>query len=247
MAADGGISTLSGRTQAVRTDILKNAEFFHYFQNDRFLDRPLLVDDDKSLTRYIYSKGWEIALNFAEDTTIETTLEDNARFIDQCKRWARGHFRGNFTVMVNEDYWYKRHLWTLYAVYIAQFQTPAILVDSLLFWLLYRATHVSPFQALTLAIFATWVLFTKVVKIIPHLRRHPADIKFLPIAVLFSYAHGIINIWALLTLHKTIWGSRQLEDELASHGETIFAAVDAPSVTPPSGVDSRNGKVKMDL
>ena len=221
---DGGISTLSGRTQAILTHILKNETFFHYFVNDSFLGRKLMVDDDKCLTRYIYSCGWKIALNFDPLCTIETTQEDSIKYLDQCVRWARAHWRGNLIVMLKETYWYKVHWYTLYAIYFSQFQTPALAVDGFLFWLLYcvlnpyaayRAS--SPYshstQLLAYISFTIWVIFTKIVKLIPHLCRYPQDIRFLPISIAFSYFHGIINIYALLTTHTTVWGSRILEHE----------------------------------
>lgn len=37
------------------------------------------------------------------------------------------------------------------------------------------------------------------------------DVRFLPAAILFSYLHGIINIYALFTLTATHWGSQELE------------------------------------
>ncbi|KAF2225660.1 nucleotide-diphospho-sugar transferase [Elsinoe ampelina] len=207
---DGGLSTLSGRTQAVRTAILKNKEFYHYFRNDSFLGRKLTVDDDKALTRFIYSRGWKIALNFHEECTIETTFETGFGFIGQCLRWARGHWRGNLIVMAKESYWYKTHTWTLYSTYISQFQTPALLVDGFLFWLLHRATAEVNANAKSHAflLFAFWIFLTKIVKLVPHFLKYPQDVVFIPVSILFSYLHGIINVYALLTTHKTIWGSR---------------------------------------
>jgi cellulose synthase/poly-beta-1,6-N-acetylglucosamine synthase-like glycosyltransferase len=102
-AIDGSISTLSGRTAAYRTCILKCDEFSYYFTHDTWMGRPLNSDDDKCLTRYVYAHGWSIAIQTA--TCLETTVEDNAQYLAQCLRWARAHWRGNFTVMMNETYW----------------------------------------------------------------------------------------------------------------------------------------------
>ncbi|KAK4504307.1 hypothetical protein PRZ48_005223 [Zasmidium cellare] len=56
-AIDGSLSTLSGRTAAYRTKILQHPEFYHYFLNDTWRGKPLTSDDDKYLTRYVYSQA----------------------------------------------------------------------------------------------------------------------------------------------------------------------------------------------
>jgi cellulose synthase/poly-beta-1,6-N-acetylglucosamine synthase-like glycosyltransferase len=211
-AVDGSISTLSGRTAAYRSDILATEEFYQYFQNDSWRGRPLNSDDDKCLTRYVYSHGWDITIQSDPRSVIETTLEDNPKYISQCLRWARAHWRGNFTVMENEKYWRsKRHWFGCYAIYISSFQTPAILVDGLLFGLLVAVMRSSTHAVVAYSSFGTWVLFTKVFKLIPHFLRYPQDTVFIPVSILFSYLHGLLNVYAFFTLTKTHWGSQKLE------------------------------------
>ena len=211
-AIDGSVSTLSGRSAAYLTKILKNEEFFEYFTNDSWLGRPLNTDDDKCLTRYVYSHSWEIAIQTA--VCLETTLEDNPKYIQQCLRWARAHWRGNFTVMTNESYWRSlKYWWGSYYIYVGQFQTPAILVDGLLMLLLANAVSSSTHavQVYSIGSFMCWVTLTKIVKLVPHFCRYPQDIVFLPVSLAFSYLHGIINVYALCTLTHTAWGSQDLE------------------------------------
>ena len=213
-AIDGSISTLSGRTAAYRTKILKTKEFMHYFTEDCWLGRRLNSDDDKCLTRYVYAHGWDIALQFDPRAIIETTLEEDPKYIYQCIRWARAHWRGNFTVITNETYWRSwRFWWGAYVIYLGQFQTPALLVDMLQFVLLFKATKnwSGPQPAIALASLGVWILFTKLVKLTPHLCRHPEDLKFLLVSIIFSYLHGFINVFALFTLHVTAWGSQNLD------------------------------------
>ena len=63
-----------------------------------------------------------------------------------------------------------------------------------------------------MAMLGSWVLFTKSVKLLPHFVHHPSDLKFLPISIIFSYLHGIINIHAIFTLDTTTWSSKNLEE-----------------------------------
>ena len=211
-AIDGSISTLSGRTAAYRTAILKCDEFFHYFQNDSWRGTPLNSDDDKCLTRYVYSHGWKIAIQADARAVLETSLEPNRNFVNQFMRWARAHWRGNLTVMTSETYWRSRsHLWGLYVIYMSQFQTPALLVDGVLAGLLVKGLGPSAcgsWRALSLLV--AWMLVSKIIKLVPHFRRHPADVRFVPISLVFSYVHGVFNVYALLTLHVTHWGSQSL-------------------------------------
>ncbi|EIE91570.1 hypothetical protein RO3G_16281 [Rhizopus delemar RA 99-880] len=56
---DGGICCLSGRTAAYRTLILKDPAFQYCFTNDLWLGKyPLNSGDDKFLTRWMVSHGW---------------------------------------------------------------------------------------------------------------------------------------------------------------------------------------------
>jgi hypothetical protein len=52
-----------------------------------------------------------------------------------------------------------------------------------------------------------WYLFTKVVKRIGLLRRHPADIVFIPVSMVFGFCHGFIKMLALWT-----WNEVSLRD-----------------------------------
>jgi len=220
-AIDGSISTLSGRTAAYRTDILKTDEFFHYFTHDTWLGRPLNSDDDKCLTRYVYSHGWNIALQSDRRAVIETTMEDNSQYIAQCIRWARAHWRGNLTVMTNETYWRSsRFWWGCYVIYAGQMQTPAALIDGISFWCFVSAFAGSQqFVLPACACLGLWVLLTKTIKLLPHFLRYPEDFVFLPVSLFFSYLHGLIIVYALFTLHRTHWGSQQLESLEAARAE----------------------------
>lgn len=214
-AIDGSISTLSGRTAAYRTEILQNETFYHYFMNDTWRGKPLNSDDDKCLTRYVYSAGWKIALQFDPRSILETTVEpDWTGYRAQCLRWARAHWRGNFTVMENEQYWRSlRMLWGFYVIYVGQFQTPAIFWDSFHAFLLYSAVGGTQYAVASYVAFGLWVFFTKILKLIPHFCQYPSDLKFIPGMIGFSYLHGFLNIYAAMTMTTTHWGSKNIVEE----------------------------------
>lgn len=43
--------------------------------------------------------------------------------------------------------------------------------------------------------------FTKVVKLMGLFIRNPSDIMFLPLSVMFGYFHGLVKLYALITLN----------------------------------------------
>lgn len=43
--------------------------------------------------------------------------------------------------------------------------------------------------------------FTKVVKLMGLFRRNPADFCYLPLSIAFGYFHGLIKLYALITLN----------------------------------------------
>lgn len=43
--------------------------------------------------------------------------------------------------------------------------------------------------------------FTKVVKLMGLFLRNPSDVVFLPVSILFGYFHGLVKLYALVTLN----------------------------------------------
>jgi cellulose synthase/poly-beta-1,6-N-acetylglucosamine synthase-like glycosyltransferase len=212
-AIDGSISTLSGRTSAWRTKVLKCQGFYDHFVGSKatFRGKKLDSDDDKSLTLWGYSQGWEIVIQ--RSVCLETTLEENPKYIHQCLRWARARFRGNFTVMSRASYWRSRkYAWGTYVIYFSMFQNPSLFIDIGFAYLLSKIlAPCSPeTQSLCWILFLLWVLFTKLVRLIPHMMRHPSDLVWMPALILFGYFHSLLNIYALCTLTTTAWGGKDI-------------------------------------
>ncbi|KAL2257368.1 hypothetical protein VTK26DRAFT_264 [Humicola hyalothermophila] len=196
---DGGTSCMSGRTGAYRTEILKSYDFLRSFKNEKWGRCRLNADDD----------------NFPE-CEIETTLENDTKFLYQCLRWARSNWRSNWTSLVHERYVWTQQPWCTYALHIATFTSLAFVVDPLLLFTCWWCTEdwqPRNRRILLGAEVAFMFGFTKVVKLAGLLRRNPRDIIFLPVSILFGYFHGLIKLYALCTLKETSWGSRESGDE----------------------------------
>ncbi|KAL8911770.1 MAG: hypothetical protein Q9171_003103 [Xanthocarpia ochracea] len=214
-SVDGGVGCLSGRTLAIRTGIIQNEQFISQLLEEKWLGfLPLVAaDDDNFVTRYLVNHGWKIAIQFTKEAELTTTLEDNPKFLAQCIRWRRTTWRSNFTSLFIDRVIWRDQPWSTYALHLSSFNPPALIMDPLLGYSLFRAIEASgpdscfPSISASLVLFLLWVAFTKTVKSVGHFRQYPADLKFLP---LFFF-----------TLQKTGWGGGRSEvvSDDEKHGE----------------------------
>jgi hypothetical protein len=103
---DGGTSCMSGRTCAFRSEILQSPLFLEGFKTERWGKFQLNADDDNFVTRWLVSNLWKTWIQYNQECEIETTLENNIKFLYQCARWARSNIRSNYTSFFTE-----RHVW----------------------------------------------------------------------------------------------------------------------------------------
>jgi cellulose synthase/poly-beta-1,6-N-acetylglucosamine synthase-like glycosyltransferase len=103
---DGGTSCMSGRTCAFRSEILMSPLFLDGFKTERWGKFQLNADDDNFVTRWLVANQWKTWIQYNRECEIETTLENNVKFLYQCSRWARSNWRSNFTSLITE-----RHVW----------------------------------------------------------------------------------------------------------------------------------------
>jgi cellulose synthase/poly-beta-1,6-N-acetylglucosamine synthase-like glycosyltransferase len=105
---DGGVPCLSGRTAAYRTVILKDPEFLHGFTHDFWLNKyHLNSGDDKFLTRWMVSHGWNTYVQVCKEAELLSTMKPNWRFLKQVLRWTRNTWRSDLRSLFME-----RHIWT---------------------------------------------------------------------------------------------------------------------------------------
>ncbi len=156
----------------------------------------------------------------SREAELETTLRDDLGYLAQCIRWERTRLRSNLTALFYDRFAFqyvvydpfvrisligrlrRAQFYSFYAIYLKTLFPPTALFDPLMGYLLYGATiGLSQFyQALAMAIFGLWLFGTKAVKLLPHLKEHPEDIMYLPAEILFGYAHGLLEAYAIATL-----------------------------------------------
>ncbi|KIV81723.1 hypothetical protein PV11_03886 [Exophiala sideris] len=213
---DGGVPCLSGRTCAYRSSILQDVNFTDGFTNEKwwFGQYQLNADDDNFLTRWMVSHGHETYMQYHPECEVQTTLEDNSKFLKQCLRWARSNWRSNLTSMFTERHIWRCQQWSLYAVHLTTLCPPAILGDLGLWFLLWRGVADWPADQARIAFYAflAWMTFSKFIKLVTHFVRYPIDVFLWPVSILFGWVHGAIKMYAVVTLSETTWGSRANAD-----------------------------------
>ncbi|EFW98977.1 polysaccharide synthase [Grosmannia clavigera kw1407] len=209
---DGGTSCMSGRTGAYRSEILNSHEFLDGFQTELWGKFILNADDDNFVTRWLVSHGWKTWVQYERACEVETTLENDVKFLYQCSRWARSNWRSNWTSLMRERFVWYQQPWSTYALHFATFTSLAFVVDPLLLYSCWRATGDWDAISRKNALWAQFLFmfgFTKVVKLMGLFLRNPSDIKYLIVSIIFGYFHGLVKVYALFTLRMTSWGSRE--------------------------------------
>lgn len=75
-----------------------------------------------------------------------------------------------------------------------------------------------------------WIFaFTKVVKLVGLWRKHPEDIIYWPVSIVFGYFHGLIKLYSLITLNMVCFGSPCIDcfpRHLLTHWGRLLGAAD---------------------
>lgn len=229
---DGGVFIISGRTCGIRSPILGNDDFLHGYLHEHIrlsppllppLDiGPIIADDDNYILRWCVDH--DIGIKFQSDlNSAGTGIDDNCvvrianlgkypRYLDQCLRWARTTFRSNPRTLLSRRAWQK-HPWSMYGVQLATMTNFAAVQDPLQVWLYWQmGLTKSALGAWGLAALVAWILSSKIVKLVPWLRRYPTDIAYLPTHFMFVYYHSWIKLCAMLSFHNIEWAGRDLEE-----------------------------------
>ncbi|KAI7853630.1 polysaccharide synthase [Circinella umbellata] len=219
---DGGVCCLSGRTAAYRTLILKDPAFQYGFTNDLWLDKyPLNSGDDKFLTRWMVSHGWNTYVQVCPEAELYSTFKNNWRFLRQVLRWTRNTWRSDFRSLFTERYIWRRHPYVAFTMVDKIFNPITLLSGPLLvfIYLIEQATSdvtptKKPLPAWNVIVsYICWLLLTRGLKLLPHFLKRPSDIIHLPAWLLFNYYFAIMKVYALFTLHVTSWGSRNFDED----------------------------------
>lgn len=215
---DGGVWVISGRTCLYRTEIMRSKKFLQAYLNETiwgfswpddsrwpkfsFDKGPLNADDDLFMSRWMATEGHKLFFQLGEDATMFTTIDVGPRkFSDKILRWFRGPWgRSNWKSVV-EIRRILQHPWTYYAVHISGLVNFAFVWDLAL---MYAFGWNEGWWVLWL-----WIACSKLVKLLPHLRRNPSDIMYFPFYFIFAWTMSFVKLYAMLSWSDTSWKSRK--------------------------------------
>jgi hyaluronan synthase len=194
------VSCLSGRTAVYRREFLCSVS--DEFINETFLGVQCISGDDKRLTCLALIQGYRTVLQ--RNARVWSTFPATFRgFRKQRTRWARNTWRSDLRSM--RQGWVFRHRMLAF-MELDKMVSGFTLLFSVTFFIV---TLVYGFW-LTALTLVSWWLVSRAAKMMPHLRRRPENLRLLPAFIMVSLTMACIKIWALLTVRKQQWLTRDV-------------------------------------
>jgi cellulose synthase/poly-beta-1,6-N-acetylglucosamine synthase-like glycosyltransferase len=189
------LTCLSGRTAVYRRHIL--IPLLDEFLNEIILGRQKESGEDKCLTRLVQRGGWKTY--YQSNVQIFTAaVVDFKTLWKQKLRWTRNTYNSDMRSMVEGWIW-KRPYLAFFTVdkFISVF---SLLIGPIAFGISVYLNH----WGLAISIVILW-LVGRGIKLIPHLRHNPNNIKIIPVYVLSNFWMGIAKLYALVTIRDQKW------------------------------------------
>jgi cellulose synthase/poly-beta-1,6-N-acetylglucosamine synthase-like glycosyltransferase len=194
------VSCLSGRTAVYRRELLLEVE--REFMTETFWGVPSLSGDDKRLTTLIMERGHLTYMQRSAQvwSIFPTTWRV---FFRQRLRWARNTWRSDLRALSRGWVW--RHPFLAYTMTDKGVSGFTLLLGPM--FLVYAAIQQRWIFCLVLVV---WWQISRSAKLLPHIRRRPSSLIFVLGYVVVSWLMALIKIYALLTIRKQHWLTRQV-------------------------------------
>lgn len=192
------VSCLSGRTAAYRTRLLQTMR--EAFLNETFLGTPCMSGDDKRYTCLVLQRGYQ-TWNQLNARVYSTFKPDFKGFVNQRIRWGRNSFRSDLRALWQGWVWRYPYL----AVMLID---KTIAPFTLLLGPIVLAVSIAVGNWRLVAALLIWWLLSRTIKILPHLRRRPADLLIVPIFIAVTYYMSLVKTYSLFTLTQHKWLTR---------------------------------------
>jgi hyaluronan synthase len=189
------VSCISGRTATYRRNIL--LPILDDFLNEIIFGRKKESGEDKCLTRMIQRAGWKTY--YQQNAVIFSSgAEDFKTFWKQRLRWSRNSHNSDLISL-----WQG---WVWKSPFLALFMIDRIVSTFTLFigpiffcFSLYYQQWV-----LSISILILWIV-GRGIRTLPHLRRKPRDLLYLPCYLIVNFVSGLAKLYALVTIKEQKW------------------------------------------
>jgi hyaluronan synthase len=195
------VSCLSGRTAVYRRDILQRVA--DDFLAETFLGVPCMSGDDKRLTSLTAALGYATVLQ--RSARVWSTFPGTpGTFVRQRVRWARNTWRSDLRALLL-DRWVWRHPFLAFCMVDKAVGAVTLLAGPA--YLVAAGTRGDVRFVLALV---TWWWASRAVRILPHLRRRPSSLLLVPVFVLVTFVMAVLKLWALATVRRQRWLTRDV-------------------------------------
>jgi hyaluronan synthase len=197
----GAVACLSGRTAAYRRRVV--LPVLENLEDEFFLGRRCVAGDDGRLTWLVLGSGYKTVYQ-STARALSMFPDTGKAFLKQRLRWSRNSYRCYVTAM------WKGWLWR--QPFVCQLSVLQIILTPVTmgFAMTYLAMWVLDRQLYVAVAAVGWLLASRALRGISHLRQRPADIWVLPLVALMTIIVALpVKIYAFATMNTQGWLTRR--------------------------------------
>jgi cellulose synthase/poly-beta-1,6-N-acetylglucosamine synthase-like glycosyltransferase len=197
------VSCLSGRTAVYRRELL--LRIADDFMDESFMGVPCMSGDDKRLTTLTLEAGYLTVMQ--RSARVWSTFPADARtFFKQRLRWSRNTWRSDLRALTSSWVW-RRHRFLAFSMIDKAVSSFTLLLAPVFMTLALVNRHWA-----VAGLLALWWLVSRSAKMLPHLERRPAHLlTMMPLFIPLSFVMALVKIFALATVRKQRWLTRDVE------------------------------------
>lgn len=194
------VSCLSGRTAVYRRELL--LEISDDFLGETFLGLPCNSGEDKRLTSLTHARGFSTYMQ--RSARVWSTFPPNmTTFFKQRLRWARNTWRSDLRALSSR--WMYRHKFLAFTTVDKAVGGFTLMVSPV-----FMALAIVHSNWQVVAVLAGWWWVSRAAKHLPHLHRRPSHFFLIPAFVVVSFMVAITKIYALVTVRRQRWLTRDV-------------------------------------
>lgn len=195
------VSCVSGRTAVYRRSLLN--DIADKFMSETFMGVPCMSGDDKCLTRLTLAGGYATVMQ--RTARVWSTFPSDPRtFVKQRTRWGRNTWRSDIAALFIER-WGWRHPYLALTMLDKMVSSFTVLISPC-----FMVVAVVQEKWLLVAAMLAWWWVSRSAKLLPHLVRRPSSFFLIPPFVLLTFFMALVKIYALLTIRRQRWLTRQV-------------------------------------